>query len=138
MECLVESHLGGYYVTTGDPKKIEAVCEQCFDYDKIVASWIKGDKKAEVSSISNYLCGAPLDEEVYEDYLEYNELNNIMDVKECVQDMFLDFTIIVNGLKDSGYIDMEVADGICDVLKEKKQEWAYYINNNGFQKKLTR
>ena len=45
MEHLVESHFGGYYVSNEAEDIIEAYCEQCGDYDRIVLSWEEGMKK---------------------------------------------------------------------------------------------
>ena len=42
MEYLVESHMGGHYVSNCDPEIIEAYCEQCGDYDRIILSWEDG------------------------------------------------------------------------------------------------
>ena len=42
MEYLVESHLGGYYVSNSDSDIIEAYCEQCGDHDYIILSWEEG------------------------------------------------------------------------------------------------
>ena len=42
MEYLVESHLGGYYVSNLDPEVITAYCESCGDSDWILLSWEKG------------------------------------------------------------------------------------------------
>ena len=42
MEYLVESHLGGYYVSDLDPEVITAYCESCGDSDWILLSWEKG------------------------------------------------------------------------------------------------
>ena len=44
MEHLVQSHLGGYYISDNDPKFIERFCEQCGDSDWIIISWKKGNK----------------------------------------------------------------------------------------------
>ena len=38
MEYLVESHMGGHYVSNCDPEIIESYCEQCGDYDRIILS----------------------------------------------------------------------------------------------------
>lgn len=46
MEYLVESHMGGYYISNLDPDIIERYCEQCGDYDRILLSW--EDNKKEV------------------------------------------------------------------------------------------
>lgn len=42
MEYLVESHLGGYYVSSLDPKIITAHCKSCGDSDWIILSWKEG------------------------------------------------------------------------------------------------
>ena len=42
MEHLVESHLGGYYVSNLDPEIITAYCESCGDSDYIILSWEEG------------------------------------------------------------------------------------------------
>lgn len=39
MEHLVESHLGGYYVSDLDPEQITAYCESCGDSDWILLYW---------------------------------------------------------------------------------------------------
>lgn len=44
MEYLVESHMGGYYISNSDPIIIEAYCEQCGDYDHIILSWEESKK----------------------------------------------------------------------------------------------
>lgn len=45
MEHLVESHHGGYYVSSLDPKIITEHCEQCGDSDSIVLSWEEGKRQ---------------------------------------------------------------------------------------------
>ena len=44
MEYLVESHLGGYYVSNSDPDIIEKYCDECGDHDWIILSWSEGQK----------------------------------------------------------------------------------------------
>ncbi len=39
MEHLVESHLGGYYVSCLDEEDITTYCEMCGDHDRILLSW---------------------------------------------------------------------------------------------------
>lgn len=43
MEYLVESHMGGYYVSDMDPEIITQYCESCGDSDWILLSWEKGN-----------------------------------------------------------------------------------------------
>lgn len=42
MEHLVESHLGGYYISDLDSDLITAYCESCGDSDYILLSWEEG------------------------------------------------------------------------------------------------
>jgi len=42
MEHLVESHMGGRYISNLDPDIIEEYCEQCGDSDRIMLSWEEG------------------------------------------------------------------------------------------------
>lgn len=42
MEYLVESHMGGHYISNCDPEIIETYCEQCGDHDCIILSWKDG------------------------------------------------------------------------------------------------
>ena len=51
MEHLVESHLGGYYISNSDPEIIEAYCDQCGDSDRIILSWKEGQR---LESLTNY------------------------------------------------------------------------------------
>ena len=44
MEHLVEGHIGGYYISCEDSSLIEAYCEQCGDYDRIMLSYEEGHK----------------------------------------------------------------------------------------------
>ena len=51
---LVESHLGGLYISSAPASSITAYCDQCGDCDIIVASWHEDDVKAEAEAIANY------------------------------------------------------------------------------------
>ena len=42
MEHLVESHMGGYYISDLDPEIIMEYCEECGDSDWIILSWEYG------------------------------------------------------------------------------------------------
>jgi len=50
MEYLVESHLGGYYISDSDIVKIVSFCKNCGDRDRIILSWEKGKKMEALSS----------------------------------------------------------------------------------------
>ncbi len=45
MEHLVESHLGGFYISNNDPEFITETCEECGDSDTILLSWEEGHGK---------------------------------------------------------------------------------------------
>ena len=51
MEHLVESHLGGYYVSNLDSKVITKYCEECGDSDWIILSWEEGHM---IEALTNY------------------------------------------------------------------------------------
>ena len=44
IEYLVESHLGGYYISNKDPEIIKSYCEACGDRDNIILYWQEGKK----------------------------------------------------------------------------------------------
>lgn len=54
MKYLVESHLGGYYISDLDPKQITAYCETCGDSDWIVLSWEEGQM---MEKLTQYFSG---------------------------------------------------------------------------------
>lgn len=138
MEYLVESHLGGYYVSSGNPEIIEETCEECFDNDMIVASWVKGDKKERIEGISNYLCGAEVDEEAYNNYLEECELEDIMDIEEDLCYVFSCCYDVVNDLEKFKYIDVESAGIIRGNIMLKHGQWLRFARKHNFYKVLVR
>ena len=56
MEFLLENHLGGLYITTGNISEIESECSTCGDSDKVVAYWAKDNKEEKIQNISKYFC----------------------------------------------------------------------------------
>jgi hypothetical protein len=54
-EYLVRSHLGGFYISDGEPEYIEMYCETCGDYDQIEASWNSEDENGKIKALSDYL-----------------------------------------------------------------------------------
>ena len=51
MEHLVESHLGGYYISNSDPEYIEQYCEACGDSDRIITSWDPYEEKGRLNGL---------------------------------------------------------------------------------------
>ena len=54
LEHLVQSHLGGHYITDGEPEFIEAYCETCGDSDEILTSWENSEKDSRVNALLRY------------------------------------------------------------------------------------
>ena len=54
LEHLVEGHLGGYYISDGDPEFIEMYCETCGDSDTIVASWNQFEENGRLNDLLKY------------------------------------------------------------------------------------
>lgn len=67
MEHLVESHFGGYYVSSEAEDIIEAYCEQCGDYDKIILSWKDGEKQ---ETLEKHFSILKITEEEMKSYLD--------------------------------------------------------------------
>lgn len=71
-EYLVESHMGGYYVSCDDYDTITSTCETCGDYDKVISSWSSEEEK--YNSILNLI--------LKDYYITYDSL------KEYINDLF--------------------------------------------------
>ena len=54
-EYLVKSHMGSFYISSDDPKKIEKICERCDDQDEIESSWNKGNSIEKIKALSSFL-----------------------------------------------------------------------------------
>ena len=54
-EYLVEGHLGGYYTSFSEPEDIERYCEECGDYDHIIASWDDEIDRDKYKTLLNYI-----------------------------------------------------------------------------------
>ena len=132
LEYLVRNHLyGNYYVTTGNPDDIEALCEQCFDRDEILASWEKGDKEEEYNAILPYCYeGAYLvssfdtEEENYKAWLEesfYDEFD--LDLVEDITDSFEGAREIASYLEKNKDIDSDLADKLKEAISLREKLW---------------
>ena len=53
-EYLVESHLGGYYITSKDKRLKKEDCSECLDSDKILTSWEKDNKSKKIEALKEY------------------------------------------------------------------------------------
>ena len=80
MEHLVESHLGGYYVSSLDEEIITKYCEECGDSDWIILSWEEGQM---MEALSDYFSKPVTTRKVIEDELKSGitkpeAINNIL------------------------------------------------------------
>lgn len=51
---LVQSHLGGHYISSDEPECIEQYCETCGDYDSIITSWEDEEENARLNALLKY------------------------------------------------------------------------------------
>ena len=75
LEHLVRSHMGGYYISDGDPEFIEAYCETCGDYDMILTSWNTLEDSARLNALLRYFVGNSINnrEELENKVIEYDD-----------------------------------------------------------------
>ena len=115
---LVDSHIGGYYVSTSNPEIIEEVCEECGDYDSIILSW-EDNQKMEV--LSNYFENLKYDKENIIDNYNNNETK-----EEIISDLLYKYECnryMMNSLCEEEIITKEEKKKLLKVvaLSEKKQ-----------------
>ena len=115
---LVDSHIGGYYVSTSNPEIIEEVCEECGDYDSIILSW-EDNQKMEV--LSNYFEKLKYDKENIK-----NSYNNNETKEEIISDLLYKYECnryMMNSLCEEEIITKEEKKKLLKVvaLSEKKQ-----------------
>ena len=80
MEYLVESHMGGHYVSNSDPEIIEEYCEQCGDHDRIILSWEEGKM---MEALLKYFSNIKMTDK----QLEREKNNSILTVEEQIDDL---------------------------------------------------
>lgn len=115
---LVDSHMGGYYVSTSNPEIIEEVCEECGDYDSIILSWEDNQK---MEALSNYFEKLKYDEESIID-----SYNNDATKEEIISDLLYEYECnryMMNSLCEEEIITKEEKKKLLKVvaLSEKKQ-----------------
>ena len=135
MEYLVESHLGGYYISDKDPSIITKHCSQCGDSDWILLS-IEKNKKLETlqeffsiiklnkEEIENEINeGASLNEII--DYLIYNYDNDITIIKELFENKYItqeELLILSNQVNQTEQIQLEIIRQINNGKKLTKNK----------------
>ena len=102
LEHLVEGHLGGYYISDGDPEFIEMYCETCGDSDSIVASWNQFEENGRLNGLLKYFT--------------MDVLNNREDI-DCKVDEYNEGPVEVEDIIPSILNDIEYNDDYaCSIL----------------------
>lgn len=132
-EHLVQSHMGGYYISEGDEELIESFCETCGDRDIILTSWDNEEENARVYALASYFRyeGVQTEEQFLSRIKDYDGMCSTFEEKYA-------------GLKDEIECDFDESMGIIRSLEEYKDiredEFKYLMlimrRNRRFQMKL--
>lgn len=129
-EYLVESHLGGIYVTTGNPDKIEEFCEQCGDYDVIGASWEQEDEEEQFKEILSYcykaydLSDSDILEEDFKEWLNSSGYEQwSYELEEDIRDLFGRILEIIDLLETDNVISQNVAKKLRVEIVVNESNW---------------
>ena len=132
VEYLVINHLyGNYYVTSGNPEDIEAICEQCFDSDRIVASFESDVEEGIVRAIlpccyeGAYLSAmGDSEEEAFKDWLKYagyTEYDQYL--QDDITDSFDAAKSIAQYLFEQKDINKYVYEELKNSIDVREQKW---------------
>ena len=122
LEHLVQSHLGGYYISCGDPEFIEAYCDTCGDYDVILTSWNEDEENARLNALLSYFINSDLNtkKDLEEKIVEYKDY--VLDEGEIIPTIIEDINFndeetssIINGLYEYHEISEEEKDKIIEI-----------------------
>ena len=121
MEHLVESHLGGYYVSNLDPKQITAYCESCGDSDWIVLSWKEGHM---IEELTQYFSELKHSKEQIE-----KEMQEGITKKEAIESVLYEYSygdknIIENLYEEEIILEDEYKKLLKENLKAQKSQIA--------------
>ena len=127
-EHLVQSHLGGHYISDGDPEFIEAYCETCGDYDMILTSWDDQEENAKLNALLRYFINSrlntkkDLDEKVeeYDDYCE-DKKDIIMNIIDDIEFDNEETSSIVSYLYEDKSISEEELNRILQISNFNKE-----------------
>ncbi len=128
-EYLVRSHLGGYYISGGDPEFIEQYCEQCGDYDMILTSWNSEEENAKLNALLRYFVGSVINtkEDLDERVEAYSELED-MEKKEIIPAILYDIEAdnedicnTINSLYETKDISEQERDRIVHIANFNKE-----------------
>ena len=105
MEHLVESHMGGYYISNREPEEIMEFCETCCDCDWIIASYEEGKR---FEALHEYFSTLKMNKEyILENYED-------CDKNELINDLLYEYE------KDRYMLNALCEDDI--ISKEKKKQ----------------
>ena len=113
MEYLVESHLGGYYVSNSDSDIIEAYCEQCGDHDYIILSWEEGMM---LDSLRKYFSSVRTTKEKIEEF-KSSGLDKVDDI-DMISYLFNEKIISLNEKKELVKIVKEIKKNQISLVSE--------------------
>ena len=99
MEHLVESHMGGFYISSDEPEFIEEYCSECGDSDFIMYSWPEGEM---TNSLKEYFSVINMTNEEIEYYK--SEGATRLDLIEMAIDSYNEDKYIVQELYEFNYI----------------------------------
>ena len=119
MEHLVESHLGGYYVSNLDSKIITAYCESCGDSDLILLSW---DEGCMMEALTKYFSKLKYSAEYIEKSLQLG-----ITKRDAIEDILYDYSsenkCIINNLYEEKVITEEEYKKLLEEnLKAQKRQ----------------
>ena len=125
MYHLVESHMGGFYITNLDKEVIQKPCEQCGDCDWVKVSFTKEEK---IPKIIEFLSN-PLftNDQVIED------INNNILIEEYMDHIEYEITnyrYLVEDLLENNYITLEESRLLYNAIRTNSKK------NIGFVKAL--
>lgn len=118
MEHLVESHLGGYYITNMEPEVIEEYCEECGDHDRILISWEEGMRE---STLKSFFSEVKISAERIKEQYRFGSTEE--EVIEEITNLYDSDRELINDLSKYGDITEEEKISLLRIiaLAEKKQ-----------------
>ena len=128
MEHLVESHMGGYYISSLPQEVIEKECEECFDRDTILVSWKKGDEIDRYYSLAMFFSEGQLKTK--------EDIENALELLDYEADTLLEkFNILIDDIAERHERTLDilydlVSDGYISCLEY--EDLCHMANNNSY------
>ena len=125
MEHLVESHLGGYYISSADPEIITAYCESCGDSDWIILSWEEG---LMMETLLQYFSEVYYTPEYIEDSKEAGITKQEM-IEEVVYKYDFEYKNIIDNLFEDNNISEKEYRELLEVNLETQKKQINMVRN---------